>query len=44
MFFYLQLPSAIGEEPNFGYSEDILDSFFKPLGVSRPLTKELDLV
>ena len=31
---YFQLPSAIGEEPTFGYSEDILDSFFKPLGVS----------
>jgi len=33
-FIFYQLPSAIGEEPNFGYSEEILDSFFKPIGVS----------
>ncbi|XP_057303270.1 dystrobrevin beta-like isoform X2 [Hydractinia symbiolongicarpus] len=35
----LTLPCAVGEEPNFSYSEDILDSFFQPGALNRTHTK-----
>ncbi|XP_065656285.1 dystrobrevin beta isoform X5 [Hydra vulgaris] len=38
----LTLPCAVGEEPNFGYSEDILESFIKPTGVLERTHTKLD--
>ncbi|XP_066917537.1 uncharacterized protein [Clytia hemisphaerica] len=38
----LTLPSAVGEEPNFGYSDAILDSFFHPNGPLDRNTTKLD--
>ena len=35
VFLNFQLPAAVGEAPTFGFSEEVVNMFFKPQGVRR---------